>query len=279
MNYDRHLDKYHVEGRTACGGSGPYEDKWVDGLGECKAIVWKRAKSGRGTLYLYPDKTHFAYPQKPDSQLAFGWIPEHQAQEIWLGTQTHQAESWGYGVYFPNTKKVVLYQQNCNFLTTDFSKQRNLRWNEKLKDKPQTEVKESETMTNTSYPAGKIESAVKDVVSKNKDAAVQAAYLEAGNIANTQLAKLTSKMLPLVLRGYADTPLGMVVSANIATLALEKLRPDQRQLKKLSEAMVVAAYQELIKTVNIDGMIEEFLSSKDVKAAMRKLGADEQTST
>lgn len=266
MNYDRHLDKYHVEGLDKCRGDPPYQHGTHEELGDFSHIRWKRARSGRGTLYLYSDGTWDT--SEPDSEYAFGWIPEHVSQNIWLGPGTDKSNEWGYGVYFPSTKKAVLFQQNCEFKTTNFINQRNYSWNGKPKEDTQ--------MANIPYPAGKIENAVKDVVSKNKEAAVQAGYLEAGSIANVQMAKLTGKMLPLVLRGYADTPLGMIVSANVAQLAIEKLRPDQKQLKKLTEAMVVSAYQELIKTVNIDGMIEEFLSSKDVKAAMRKLGADDE---
>lgn len=36
--------------------------------------------------------------------------------------------------------------------------------------------------------------------------------------------------------------------------------------------MTVAAYSEVIKLVNIDGVIDELLESKDIKAAMAKLG-------
>jgi len=70
----------------------------------------------------------------------------------------------------------------------------------------------------------------------NLSAAKYAGYLEAGRLANKQLTKVLSKRLPMMVRGYADTPVGRLVTANIAVMALAHFRPEDRILAKLAAA-------------------------------------------
>jgi len=116
---------------------------------------------------------------------------------------------------------------------------------------------------------------VNKAIELNKAAATSAAFLEAGRIANNQLTKVASKKLPIVVRGYADHPLGKLVIANLAAMAAQHFRGDDANLKKLTSAMTVQAYQELIQTVDIEGIIDELLESKEVKRALSKLDKGE----
>ena len=132
--------------------------------------------------------------------------------------------------------------------------------------------------TNTATQEPKM-SKLNNLIETNKNSASSAAYMEAGYIANKQLGKVLGKQLPMMVRGYADTPLGHLVLANLALLAIDHFRPDQRQLRRLTQAMQVQAYQELLKELDIDGMIDDLLENGSIKRALSKLkdSGDEET--
>ena len=105
----------------------------------------------------------------------------------------------------------------------------------------------------------------------NLSAAKTAGYLEAGRLANNQLTKALFKRLPMMVRGYADTPVGRLVTANIAAMALAHFRPEDRILAKLAEAAQVQAYQELLQNLEIEGFLDELMENSSMKAAIKKL--------
>ena len=82
---------------------------------------------------------------------------------------------------------------------------------------------------------------------------------------------MLSKRLPMMVRGYADTPVGRLVTANIAVMALAHFRPEDRILAKLAEAAQVQAYQELLQNLEIEGFLDELMESSSMKAAIKKL--------
>lgn len=116
-------------------------------------------------------------------------------------------------------------------------------------------------------------------INTNKGAFAQAGYLEAGRIANNQLIKLSKPMLPMLARGYAETPVGKLVIANLAQMAAAQLRPQDPTLAKLTTAMTVAAYQEVIQTVDIEGWLDQLLGSPEIKRAMSKLNDEPKVFT
>lgn len=105
----------------------------------------------------------------------------------------------------------------------------------------------------------------------NLSAAKSAAFLEAGRIANKEVTKLVGKVLPIMVRGYADTPFGRLLTANVAVMAAAHFRPEDDKLQQLAEAMQVQAYQELLQTLEIDEFLESLLESPKIKAALGKL--------
>ena len=113
------------------------------------------------------------------------------------------------------------------------------------------------------------------LVANNKAVAVNAGYMEAGRIANNQVTKLVAAKAPLMVKGYIDTPVGKVVLANLTAMAVEQFRPTDAKLKKVSVAMMTQAYQELIQTVDIEGMLNELTSSEGIKAALAKVASNE----
>lgn len=114
------------------------------------------------------------------------------------------------------------------------------------------------------------------IVATNKTVAITAAYMEAGRIANNQVAKIVAAKAPLMVKGYVDTPVGKLVLANLTSMAVEQFRPTDFKLKKVSNAMMSAAYQELIQTVDIEGMLNELTSSEGIKNALAAVAGQEE---
>lgn len=115
---------------------------------------------------------------------------------------------------------------------------------------------------------------VSNIVSKNVDLGTSAAFLEAGRIANKQLSGVAGKKLPIMVRAYADTPLGRLILANIALLAQEHFRPDDTRLQKLANAMTVSAYQEVLQQFDIEQFIDDLLSNATIKKALKTVESE-----
>lgn len=113
------------------------------------------------------------------------------------------------------------------------------------------------------------------IIETNKNVATSAAYMEAGRIANNQISKALSKKLPMLLRGYVDTCYGKLIISNIANIAIEKFRPEDAKLQTLSKAMMVQAYQDVLREFDIESMIEELLENPQIKRATKMLGEQE----
>ena len=118
------------------------------------------------------------------------------------------------------------------------------------------------------------ETVVDQTLSNNKSAAKAAAYLEAGRIANNQASKQLAKHLPLMVRGYADTPIGKLLVANLVQSLAQHFKPDNQQLAKLAGAMTTQAYAEMLKNFDIEALIDGFLNDGAIKNALSKVEAD-----
>lgn len=104
------------------------------------------------------------------------------------------------------------------------------------------------------------ETMLQNLIETNKQAAQQAAYLEAGRLANVTLAGILAKKFP----GLPQTPFNSLVLANIADQVAKNLKPNP-QLAKLTAAMTTQAFLELYAMVDLEGMIHELLSDDSVK--------------
>ena len=98
--------------------------------------------------------------------------------------------------------------------------------------------------------------------------------------ANKYASKLISGKLPLMVRGYADTPVARLLLANtvsfVATNYSDKLGDKAPIVQSVADAMVVSAYSEMLAHFDIDGFIEDFLSSKEMKRVGTLLKTDEE---
>lgn len=130
-------------------------------------------------------------------------------------------------------------------------------------------IEKEVTMTN------KITAIASGIAASNFSAAKTAAVMEAGRIANVEITKVLAKRLPMMVKGYADTPAGRLIVANLAGVALQQFRPDDARLKALVDAMQVQAYQELLQTIDIEGFIDGLLENPKIKNAVGRLTAED----
>ena len=115
-----------------------------------------------------------------------------------------------------------------------------------------------------------------NAVDTNKKAATTAAVLETGRIANRALSKMVAPKLPMMVRGYLDTPVGRLLLANAVKMAFDQFKPDNATAQRLANGMIISAYQEAIQSFDIEGMLDDLLSdNKILKALAKTAEADE----
>lgn len=112
---------------------------------------------------------------------------------------------------------------------------------------------------------------VKNITETNLRGVTTAAILEAGFVANKQISKMVASKAPMMVRGYLDTPLGRLLVANAAQVASRQFRPGDERLTRLTNAMVTSAYQDVIREIDINGMIDSLLEDSKIAGCMDRL--------
>ncbi|QBQ81108.1 hypothetical protein HdH2rev_00194 [Escherichia phage vB_EcoS_HdH2] len=105
---------------------------------------------------------------------------------------------------------------------------------------------------------------IANIVAANKSAVVNAAKLEAGKIALTQITKVAAKKAPFIIKGYIDTPIGRVVIANLLSVAVDQYSPSNQKAKAVADAAMEAAMLEMVQSFNIAEMIDEMVKGIDI---------------
>lgn len=155
------------------------------------------------------------------------------------------------------------------------------QFEEKVSPRPvKRTIKEIEmsNVTSSSLTSPKATGFFLNLGRSNLSAVKTAGYLEAGRLANKQVTKVLAKRLPIMVRGYADTPFGRLVVANMATVAAAHFRGEDETLGKLTEAMQVQAYQEMLQCLEIETFLDELMENASMKMALKKLKASEERS-
>jgi hypothetical protein len=111
---------------------------------------------------------------------------------------------------------------------------------------------------NTNF--GKQQTMLENLIETNKQAAKQAAYLEAGRLANVTLEGILIRKFP----SLPQTPFNQLIMANIMDQVAKNFKPNA-QLAKVTAAMTTQAYLELYQMVDLEGMIAEFMNDAVVK--------------
>jgi hypothetical protein len=102
------------------------------------------------------------------------------------------------------------------------------------------------------------------VVTTNKESAILAAKLTAGNILNERVVKLVKPQLPVLARGYADTEIGKAVAANVTAAALIHFFPTNQKAVAAAECMIQAAMAGFVASFDIEGTVNELLDGINI---------------
>lgn len=138
-------------------------------------------------------------------------------------------------------------------------------WKEKDQPIDNTEKHAVNSSTQTTENKGKnTMTKIANIVAANKSAVVNAAKLEAGKIALTQITKVAAKKAPFMIKGYIDTPIGRVVIANLLSVAVDQYAPSNQKAKAVAGAAMEAAMLEMVQSFNIAEMIDEMVKGIDI---------------
>lgn len=138
-------------------------------------------------------------------------------------------------------------------------------WKEKDQPIDNTEKHAVNSSTQTTENKGKnAMTNIANIVAANKSAVVNAAKLEAGKIALTQITKVAAKKAPFMIKGYIDTPIGRVVIANLLSVAVDQYAPSNQKAKAVAGAAMEAAMLEMVQSFNIAEMIDEIVKGIDI---------------
>lgn len=102
------------------------------------------------------------------------------------------------------------------------------------------------------------------MVSANTAAAKMAASITIGNLLNTRVQKVVTPKLPMMVRGYADTPLGKAAMANLVSAAIVQFMPTNEKAMLAANAMVQSAMLEFTASFNIEAMVNEMIDGLDL---------------
>jgi hypothetical protein len=111
-------------------------------------------------------------------------------------------------------------------------------------------------------------SKVSQQLEKNKSAALAAAKITAGKAINNKLMKLVKPKLPMMMRGYTDSPFAKVVLANATGLAIQQFLPDNKKANKAAELMLNAAALQMLESFDLEGMLDELLKGAKIEKVL-----------
>ncbi len=108
---------------------------------------------------------------------------------------------------------------------------------------------------------GKFMTNVKELVGQNKDNALLVAQVTTGKALNKTVLNVLKPKLPMMVRGYADSPVAAPVIANAAALAIRQYAPNNIRANQAADLMLKAAAFQMAEAFDIDSLIEDVLGS------------------
>ena len=129
------------------------------------------------------------------------------------------------------------------------------------------EIKINQKSENTKMATNKTlkETAV-TTVEQNKEALIIASKMEAGKILTKQVLKQVKPHVPMLLRGYLDTPLAPVILAN--AIAILGNHTENKRVQQVAELMLLSAASETVGAFNLDKIIDDILSGVKLPAGV-----------
>ena len=141
---------------------------------------------------------------------------------------------------------------------------------EQLSSTKEPKTKPIQTKTESTFMS-KLKTTTLNTLEQNKQAAIIAAKVDAGRIINKQVIKQLKPHVPMLLRGYLDTPLAPVIAANV--VAMIGNHTDNSKVKKVSELMLLGAADATVQSFNLDKIIDDVLAGIKLPAGF--LDADD----
>ena len=93
----------------------------------------------------------------------------------------------------------------------------------------------------------------------NKESAIDSSKIITGNIINDRVSKIITPKLPLLVRGYSETPIGKAVLANAVAGVLIHTMGQNEKVATAAECMIQSASLSLASSFNIEEMVNELL--------------------
>lgn len=97
-----------------------------------------------------------------------------------------------------------------------------------------------------------------ELLSTNKDNVKLVAQVTAGKAINTKVIKMIKPKVPVMLRGYLDTPMAAPIVSNVIAFAI-KHYTDNTNAHAVADMMLQASAFQLADSLNIDLFLEELL--------------------
>lgn len=135
---------------------------------------------------------------------------------------------------------------------------------EKTDSKPE---KESNTMSNN-------KSLTTAAMAANKSAIKTAAVIAVGQAGNATAKKAIVPVLPMMVRGYADSMFGDVIIANMVNLAVTQFAPDNEKAIAVSQAMIDASMLEVLGKIDIPNLIDKLTAGIDTNKLSQLMNKD-----
>ena len=105
---------------------------------------------------------------------------------------------------------------------------------------------------------------VGSTVTDNKDNAIEAAKVVAGDTVLAQLTKVAKSKAPMGTGDYIESPVGQIALANALNMAIRQYAPSNPKAMVIAEAVMSAAYIGAAQSFDIPGMIEELLDGVSI---------------
>lgn len=166
---------------------------------------------------------------------------------------------------------VLLYDEKGDRLVFDFDDCFNELKGEVKSLTAKTEIEPKQTIE-TKQENKIMSTKISNVIDKNKSALITAGKIEAGNIVIKRISKLITPKLPMLVRGYADTPAGRLVLANIFNFAVTQYAGQNKNAVMLADAALQGAMVEMMQSFNFNDLIDQVIDGVDLS----RLTSDEE---
>jgi len=99
---------------------------------------------------------------------------------------------------------------------------------------------------------------------RNITAATAGAKIAAGKAINAVVMAKIKPQLPMMVRGYADSPLAAIVVANVFSAGVDQFMPQNARARQVADVMLDSAMTEFFSNFNIEKMFAELVASADI---------------